>query len=125
LIELVSHDERLGVCVDTCHIFAAGYDIRTRETYEATFADFERLVGLERIKVFHLNDSQQGLGKRVDRHSHIGQGSLGMEPFRLLVNDPRFSHVPMIIETPKADSKSTKEDIENLTLLRSLREGAA
>jgi deoxyribonuclease-4 len=123
LIELVTHHERLGVCVDICHIFAAGYDIRTAETYAATFDEFARLVGLERIKVFHLNDSQQGLGKRVDRHAHIGQGCLGVEPFRLLVNDPRFCQVPMIIETPKEDSKSTKEDIENLTLLRSLREG--
>jgi deoxyribonuclease-4 len=104
--------------VDTCHIFAAGYDIRDEATYQATFAEFDRLIGLERIKAFHLNDSQKDLGSRVDRHSHIGQGCIGLEAFRLLVNDPRFQAIPMIIETPKGDDMA--EDVENLTLLRSL-----
>ncbi len=121
LFELIPYPERLGVCVDTCHIFAAGYDIRTPETYAATFAEFGRIVGLEWIKMFHLNDSQKELGSRVDRHDHIGKGCLGIEPFRLLVNDPRFRHLPMIIETPR-EADSTKEDIENLTLLRSLQQ---
>lgn len=118
LFELVPQHERMGVCVDTCHIFAAGYDLRTAETYAATFEAFDRTVGLERIKCFHLNDSQKALGSRVDRHAHIGQGEIGLEAFALLVNDPRFKHVPMIIETPK--EKEMLEDIENLSLLRSL-----
>jgi deoxyribonuclease-4 len=120
LIELVTHDERLGICVDTCHIFAAGYDIRTRETYEATFAELDRVVGLERIKVFHLNDTEKEFGSRVDRHTHIGQGNIGLEAFRMLVNDSRFRHLPMIIETPK--SKDMAEDVENLARLRGLLE---
>lgn len=118
LFELVPHHNRMGICVDTCHIFAAGYDIRTPETYTATFAELDRLVGLERVKAFHLNDSQKDLGSRVDRHSHIGQGCIGLEAFRLLVNDPRFHSLPMIIETPKGDDMA--EDVENLALLRSL-----
>ncbi|WP_129630569.1 deoxyribonuclease IV [Candidatus Oscillochloris fontis] len=118
LFALVPHHDRMAVCVDTCHIFAAGYDIRDAESYTATFAEFDRLVGIERIKCFHLNDSQKGLGSRVDRHSHIGQGCIGLEAFRLLVNDPRFTGIPMIIETPKGDAMD--EDRENLSLLRSL-----
>ncbi|PDV96584.1 deoxyribonuclease IV [Candidatus Chloroploca asiatica] len=118
LFELVPHHDRMAVCVDTCHIFAAGYDIRTPTTYAATFAEFDRLVGVDRIKCFHVNDSQKDLASRVDRHAHIGQGFLGLEAFRLLVNDPRFRSIPKIIETPKGDAML--EDIENLTLLRSL-----
>lgn len=119
LFELVpEHQHRLGVCVDTCHIFAAGYDIRTPEAYAATFAELDRVVGLDRVRCLHLNDSQKDLGSRVDRHSHIGQGCIGLEAFRLLVNDPRLRGVPMIIETPKGDDMA--EDVENLTLLRSL-----
>jgi len=118
LFELVPHHQRLGICVDTCHIFAAGYDIRTSAGYEAAFAELDQLVGLERIKCFHLNDSQKGLGSRVDRHTHIGQGMIGLEAFRLLVNDPRFRGLPMIIETPKGEAML--EDVENLSLLRSL-----
>ncbi|NJN15225.1 MAG: deoxyribonuclease IV [Oscillochloris sp.] len=119
LFELVPHHDRMGVCVDTCHIFAAGYDIRAAENYQATFAEFDRLIGLERIKCFHLNDSQKDFASRVDRHDHIGKGAIGLEAFRLLVNDPRFTTVPMILETPKGDDMA--EDIENLGLLRSLR----
>lgn len=118
LLELVPQRERLGICVDTCHIFAAGYDIRSSETYTATFAELDRVVGLEWVRAFHLNDSQKELGSRVDRHTHIGQGCLGVEPFRLLVNDARFAALPFIIETPKG--KDMAEDIENLALLRSL-----
>ncbi len=118
LFELVPYPDRLGVCVDSCHIFAAGYDIRTAESYAATFAEFERLIGLNRVKCLHLNDSQKGLGSRVDRHAHIGQGALGLEAFRLLVNDPHFSDLPKIIETPKGEAMT--EDVENLTLLQSL-----
>jgi deoxyribonuclease-4 len=124
LFELVPrYHHRLGVCVDTCHIFAAGYDIRTPEAYAATFAEFDRVVGVDRVRCFHLNDSQKDLGSRVDRHSHIGQGCIGLEAFRLLVNDPRFRAIPMIIETPKGDDMA--EDVENLALLRSLVAPAA
>jgi deoxyribonuclease-4 len=118
LFELVPHHDRMGVCVDTCHIFAAGYDIRDAASYEATFAEFDRVVGLQHIKAFHLNDSQKDLGSRVDRHAAIGEGFIGQEGFRLLVNDPRFASLPKIIETPKDDTAA--DDIRNLTLLRSL-----
>ena len=118
LIELVERPERLGVCVDTCHILAAGYDIRTPEAYAATFEEFDRVVGIDRIKVFHINDSQKDLGSRVDRHAHIGAGCVGLEGFRALVNDPRFKDLPMILETPKGDDLA--EDITNLATLRGL-----
>lgn len=118
LFELIPHHDRLGVCVDTCHIFAAGYDIRDEASYQATFAELDRLVGLERVKCFHLNDSQKDVGSRVDRHAHIGQGCIGVEAFRMLVNDPRFADLPMIIETPKGEDMA--EDRMNLALLRSL-----
>ncbi len=111
---------RLGVCFDTCHAFAAGYDISTVAGYEKTFVDFDKIVGLERLRFFHLNDSKKGLGSRVDRHEHIGKGEIGLEGFRLLMNDPRFAEHPMVLETPK--EKDLKEDIENLKLLRSLIE---
>ncbi|MEN8134817.1 MAG: deoxyribonuclease IV [Thermodesulfobacteriota bacterium] len=109
---------QLGVCFDTCHVFAAGYDLRTPAAYQKTMAEFERVVGLDRLKFFHLNDSKKELGSRVDRHAHIGQGRIGVEGFRLLVNDPRFSEHPMVLETPK--SEDMHEDKENLQLLRSL-----
>ena len=118
IIERVGSRERMGVCLDTCHTFAAGYDLRTTETYEATFAEFARLLGLDRLKFFHLNDSSKGLGSRVDRHAHIGQGVIGLAGFRLLMNDGRFSHHPMTLETPKGEEML--EDIENLAVLRSL-----
>ncbi len=110
--------ERVGFCFDTCHVFAAGYDIRTPETYAATMADFDRLVGIERIKCFHFNDSKKGLGARVDRHDAIGTGMLGLTAFANLLNDARFAAVPMILETPK--SEDMHEDVENLRVLRSL-----
>ncbi|WP_322814352.1 deoxyribonuclease IV [Chloroflexus sp.] len=122
LFELIPYHERLGICVDTCHIFAAGYDIRDPEGFQATFAELDRLVGLTRVKCFHLNDSQKDLGSRVDRHAHIGQGCIGVEAFRMLVNDPRFADLPMIIETPKGEDMA--EDRMNLALLRSLVQGA-
>ena len=118
LIEQMQHPERLGVCVDTCHMLAAGYDIRTPAACAATFAEFDRIVGIERIKAFHLNDSQKDLGSRVDRHTHIGAGCVGLEGFRAIVNDPSFADLPMILETPKGDDLA--EDIENLSRLRGL-----
>ena len=96
--------DRLAVCLDTCHIFAAGYDIRTPEGYEKAFAEFDRLVGCARIKVLHVNDSKKALGSRVDRHDHLGDGLMGATPFELLVNDPRFEDTMMIVETPEAET---------------------
>ncbi len=104
---------RLGICLDTCHIFAAGYDIRTPETYEATFAEFDRLVGCERIKVLHVNDSKKGLGTRVDRHNHLGDGEIGATAFQLLVNDPRWTNTMMVVETPEAETMHS-ENVKRL-----------
>jgi deoxyribonuclease-4 len=120
IMEAARQNDRLGVCFDTQHAFAAGYDIRTREGYERTFSEFDAIVGLDRLAAFHLNDSKRELNSRVDRHEHIGKGHLGTEPFRLLVNDRRFWGRPMCLETPKGPD--LKEDRENLSLLRSLIE---
>lgn len=110
--------EKIGVCLDTCHIFAAGYDIRTVQGYARTMAEFERIIGLEHLHFFHLNDSKKSLGSRVDRHEHIGAGCIGTEAFGLLLNDQRFADRAMTLETPKSDD--LHEDTENLRLLRSL-----
>ena len=118
ILDHANSPDRLGVCVDTCHIFAAGYDIRTPETYAATFAEFDRLIGVEQIRFFHLNDSRKELGSRVDRHEHIGRGCIGLEGFRQLLHDSRFRDHPMTLETPKG--KDLAEDKENLAVLRSL-----
>jgi deoxyribonuclease-4 len=120
IIELVERSERLGVCFDTCHAFVAGYDLRAREGYERTFQDLDGTVGLSRLSVVHLNDSKRELGSHGDRHEHIGKGFLGLEPFRMLLNDARFRALPMTLETPKG--KDMAEDVENLALLRSLIE---
>lgn len=109
---------RIGVCLDTAHAFAAGYDIRTQESYEATMDIFDQLIGIGKIRVFHVNDSKKELGSRVDRHTHIGEGCIGLEAFRLLINDPRFLAIPKILETPKGTG--TQEDEQNLSTLRSL-----
>ena len=108
----------LGVCFDTSHAFAAGYDLRTPGTYKKTFSLFDQIIGLQRLKFFHLNDSKRPLGSRVDRHEHIGKGEIGLNGFRLLLNDPRFQNHPMVLETPKG--KELKEDKKNLRILRSL-----
>ena len=100
IIEECKAPKRLAVCLDTCHIFVAGYDIRTAETFHATFAEFERLVGFDRLKVVHCNDSKKGLGSRVDRHENLGKGEIGPKAFQLLVTDNRFAKIPIIIETP-------------------------
>ena len=111
-------NERLGVCFDTCHALAAGYDFRDADGYGTTFSEFDRHIGLERLKAFHLNDSKFGPGSRKDRHEHIGKGQVGLEAFRLIVNDPRFHGLPMVLETPKG--KDLAEDRENLAALRGL-----
>jgi len=114
---------RLGVCFDTCHAFAAGYDTRTEAKYRAVFAEFDAVIGLKRLKVFHLNDSVGGLGSRLDRHQHIGKGRLRLAPFRFLLNDARFAGLPMFLETPKGESDGRDWDVLNLAVLRRLRTG--
>lgn len=123
MIDLVDDKERVGVCLDTCHIFAAGYDIRDQESYQATMRSFDEIIGLERIKCFHLNDSKKPLGSRVDRHDHIGEGELGRAAFEFIVNDSRFSGLPAVLETPKGADAS--EDRVNLATLKSLIRVAA
>lgn len=118
IIDASHFSDRFGVCFDTCHTFAAGYDIATEKGYADTMAQFDRLIGLQRLECFHLNDSKKGLGSRVDRHEHIGHGTLGLDPFRFILNDPRFATVPKILETPKGDHDEM--DMVNLSLLRSL-----
>lgn len=120
ILERVADPERVGVCVDTCHIFAAGYPLIQPEEYAATMEEFDRLIGLERIKAFHLNDSVKPFGSRVDRHAHLGRGTLGLEPFRHLVNDPRFETVPMYLETPKGEEDGEQLDTINLRILKEL-----
>jgi len=118
VIQHARYPDRLGVCFDTCHVFAAGYELRSRAGYEDTFRQLGGTVGLERVRAFHLNDSKKGLGSRVDRHAHIGQGQLGLEPFRMLLNDARFRDHPMVLETPKGPEM--EEDRQNLAVLRGL-----
>lgn len=118
IINKVNKKKRIGVCFDTCHIFSAGYEIRNRKDYEKTFKEFEKNIGIKRLKVFHFNDSKGDLGSKIDRHQHIGEGYLGLKPFKFILNDKRFQNIPMIIETPK--DSGYKKDVENLTMLKSL-----
>ncbi|HJP17394.1 MAG TPA: deoxyribonuclease IV [Nitrospinota bacterium] len=118
IIKMVRQKKSIGVCVDTCHIFAAGYDITTKKGYKKTFETFNKLVGLDKLKVFHINDSKKELGSRVDRHEHIGKGFLGLKPFKFLVNDRRFANIPKILETPKGPD--LKEDVKNFKVLKKL-----
>jgi deoxyribonuclease IV len=103
ILEMLDAHERIGVCLDTCHVFVAGYDITTEEAFSKTFEEFDRLIGLPRLRVIHCNDSKKGLGSRVDRHAHLGEGEIGEEAFRLLVTDPRFENIPILLETPTED----------------------
>ena len=120
ILDGVKQPGRLGVCFDTCHVFAAGYGLGTPNEYEATMGEFDRLVGLDRIKAFHLNDSRRERGSRVDRHEHIGHGFLGQEAFRLLLADPRFRDIPMYLETPKGEEDGEDWDVVGLRVLRGL-----
>jgi deoxyribonuclease-4 len=115
-----AHSERMGVCIDTCHIFAAGYPLGTDEEHAATFAELDRIVGLDRVRAFHLNDSKRELGSRVDRHAHIGEGYLGLEPFRRILHDRRFARLPMYLETKKEKRDGEEMDAVNLRRLREL-----
>jgi deoxyribonuclease IV len=123
----VTRNTRLGVCLDTCHLLASGYNLCSDDGYEATFEAFESLIGFDRLKVFHLNDSKRPCMSRVDRHEHIGKGCIGLEPFRRLVNDKRFDHLPMILETEKSEWREKGKvaidplDEMNLNTLRGLR----
>jgi len=116
----VANPELLGVCLDTCHVFAAGYALEKEGEYAATMEAFDKTVGLNRIEAIHLNDSKRELGSRVDRHEHIGRGKLGLAPFRHLLNDPRFREVPMYLETPKGTEDGEDLDVLNLRTLRDL-----
>jgi deoxyribonuclease-4 len=127
IIDRLAGTPRVGVCLDTCHLLAAGYDICSAEGYAATFETFDRIVGLGRVHAFHLNDSKKPCGSRVDRHEHIGKGCLGLEPFRMLLNDGRFARHPMLLETPKLETPESKRrsdldpwDARNLRTLRRL-----
>jgi deoxyribonuclease-4 len=120
LLDHTTEGERLGICLDSCHLYAAGFDVRTPEGYAATMDRFDRAVGLDRLVVIHLNDSVYELDSRRDRHTHIGEGTIGLDGFRNFVNDPRLQDLPGLIETEK--SRDLHEDIENLARLRSLIE---
>lgn len=123
LFEHIEEPERMGVCVDTCHIFAAGYPISKPAEYKKTMAEFDQLVGTERICAFHLNDSKRELGSRVDRHEKIGDGFLGLGAFRNVLNDPRFAEVPMYLETAKGEEDGEQLDAINMRTLRGLVRG--
>lgn len=120
IIDLVDQRDRTAVCVDTCHVFAAGYDISTEAGYRTTFEEFDAILGLDRLVAFHVNDSKRELGSRVDRHEHIGKGKIGKPGFSFLMNDERFRGVPKILETPKGPEM--KEDVKNMRLLRGMVE---
>lgn len=130
ILEHLDGSPRVGVCLDTCHLVASGYDIVSADGYAATFDRFERLVGLDRLRVFHGNDSKKPCGSRVDRHEHIGDGCLGLEPFRRILHDPRFAGLPILIETQKSRGAERAGTIvedpldrRNLETLRRLRDG--
>jgi len=126
MIEHLDGHPRVGVCLDTCHLWGAGYDLASEGGYQATFDAFERLVGLDRLRAFHVNDSKKPLGSRRDRHEHIGRGTIGREAFRRLLNDVRFDALPMILETPKTEGRRATSvekdplDVRNLRTLRGL-----
>ena len=130
MIDRVDDASRIAICLDTCHLLAAGYDIVSEAGYERVFEEFDAVLGLDRLTVFHLNDSKKPLGSRVDRHAGIGQGCLGAAPFRRLVRDARFRHLPMVLETPKQGGRPAAEtaadplDLENLALLKRFRDEA-
>ncbi|MCX8010361.1 MAG: deoxyribonuclease IV [Ignavibacteria bacterium] len=118
IIDLIEDKSRMAVCIDTCHIFAAGYDISSKNGYKKTFHDFNSIIGFKYLKAFHINDSKRELGSRVDRHQHIGKGKIGLNGFKLLMNDKRVENIPKILETPKGPDM--KEDVLNMKVLRSL-----
>lgn len=120
ILDGVKDPDRLGVCFDTCHVFAAGYAMGTENEYKATMREFNKLVGVKQIRAFHFNDSKAEFGSRVDRHAGIGRGEMGLAPFRFLLNDRRFRKIPMYLETPKGEEKGKDLDVVNLRKLRRL-----
>ena len=120
MLDGVREPERLGVCLDTCHVFAAGYSMDTEKAYKKTMRELNQTIGVKRVRAFHLNDSRRELGSRVDRHEHIGRGHMGLEPFRWLLADRRFRKIPMYLETPKGTEKGQPLDTINLNTLRKL-----
>jgi deoxyribonuclease IV len=121
MVKGAHRSDRLGICVDTCHLFAAGYPLAERSDYLRTFRELDKVVGLDRIKAFHLNDSKKDFGSRVDRHEHIGRGKLGLAAFGHLLNDHRFRHIPMYLETPKGVTDDGEDwDAVNMRKLRGL-----
>ena len=118
MIEQADGSERLAVCMDTCHIFAAGYDITTEDAYKQTISDFDRIIGLDKLAVVHFNDAKKGLGSRIDRHENIGKGEIGEKAFGFFMRDKRFSKIPKLLETPKGDDNEM--DKVNLAILRKL-----
>jgi deoxyribonuclease-4 len=123
IIANVREPERLCVCLDTAHVFAAGYDIGTEAATKKMFATFDRIIGLDRLAALHLNDSKTACGSRVDRHEHIGKGKIGLNAFRFIMRDKRFRKIPKVLETPKG--KELREDVENMKTLRRLAETAS
>ncbi len=119
IIDKIKNKKRIGICFDTAHSFAAGYDFTTKKKYNDIWKEFDDIIGLKYLFAFHLNDTDKELGSRVDRHAHIGQGKIGNEPFGFFINDNRFKNHPGILETPKGNDM--KEDIMNLKILKSLR----
>ncbi len=119
IIDAIDQKERVGICLDTCHIFAAGYDIRTHQSYQQTMNHFDTVIGLDKLFVIHVNDSKKDLGSRVDRHTHIGKGCIGVDAFKFLLKDPRLVQIPKLLETAKKEA-DIDWDQRNLTLLRSL-----
>jgi len=129
IVEHLDGSPRVGVCLDTCHLLASGYDIAGARGYDRTFAEFDRLIGFGRLRAFHANDSKRPCGSRVDRHEHIGRGCLGLEPFRRLLHDHRFAGLPVLIETAKSPVRGRGDavvidalDMANLDRLRRLRD---
>ena len=122
ILDRIQHPERLGFCFDTCHVFAAGYSLCEEDAYGATMGEFDRLIGVDKIQVFHLNDSRRERGSRVDRHARIGRGRMGEAAFRHLLRDGRFQEIPMILETPKGTEGGDDLDRVNLRALRRLAE---
>ena len=123
IIDNTVSNDRLGVCFDTCHAFAAGYDFRSLKTYSALFRAFDEIIGINRLLLFHINDSKKGLGSRVDRHEHIGAGTIGLRAFSRFLNDDGFSNLPFLLETPKGKDKNGVDlDRVNLNRLNRLKE---
>ncbi len=119
IYQTIEQKDRVGICLDTCHVFAAGYDISFRAGYEQVLASFDTIIGLDKLHTIHINDSKKPFGSHVDRHEHIGKGALGPEPFRYIFNDKRLAHIPKILETPK---DSIEDDIQNLRRIKKLIE---